>query len=189
MIEEKTNIDRMRSVAIEQYGYITAAQARDLGVSKAALSMLLKRERVSRVAYGVYRIPQVPATERGRFMLATLWTGADEAALSHETALDAYGVCDVNPGQVHITVAKRRRIARGGGEGYAVHREDLAPEDLSWWEGIPTVTLRKAIAQCTDAGTPSYLLHQAIENGLARGMLLPDEAADLQTKLAERDGG
>lgn len=188
MIEEKTNIDRLRGIALDQYGYVTASQALDAGVSRAALSMLKKRGRVELVAHGVYRVPQVPPTELDRFMLAVLWTGTEEAALGYETALDAYGVCDVNPAMIHVTVGKGRRIARRGGEGYVLHREDVAEGDLTWWKGMPIATLRKAIEQCIDSGTSSHLLAQAIENGSARGVVLEHEAAALRERLEARDG-
>ena len=188
MLEEVTNIDKMRGIALDQYGYVTASQAAEVGVSKAALGMLYKRGRVDRVSYGVYRVPQVPSTERDRFMLAILWTGADEAALSHETALDAYNICDINPGKVHVTVAKGRRISRQGGEGYDLHREDVSPADISWWEGIPTVTPRKAIEQCIGCGTPTHLISQAVENALSRGLILKGEAESLRAQLARRNG-
>jgi predicted transcriptional regulator of viral defense system len=57
-----------------------------------------------------------------QFMKSVLWTGVPEACLSHDTALYAYGGSDINPAAIHITVAKKRRIARKGGQGYVVHR-------------------------------------------------------------------
>jgi predicted transcriptional regulator of viral defense system len=40
-------------------------------------------------------------------MKAVLCAGFPEACLSHDTALDAYGVSDINPTAIHITVAKK----------------------------------------------------------------------------------
>lgn len=176
MIEEATSIDVLRGLALDQYGYVTASQAVEVGVSKPALSMLTKRKRIKRVAYGVYRIPQVPATEYDRFMLAVLWTGAEEAVLSHETALDLYNICDINPNTIHLTLAKGRRIARQGGEFYTLHFEDLQPGDCSWHEGLPVVSARKAIEQCIESGMPNYLLEQALANARSRGLILKREA-------------
>ncbi len=189
MDEVVTNIDKLRGVALDQYGYVTASQAADAGVGKAALGMLNKRSRVERVAHGVYRVPQVPFTEHDRFMLAVLWTGAKEAAISHETALDVYGVCDVNPGTIHVTVTKGRRISRRGGEGYELHREEVSPADLTWWEGIPTIAPAKAIEQCIDYGTPTHLIIQTIENARARGLILEEEESALRAKLKARNEG
>lgn len=183
------DIERLREVALDQHGFVTTAQAADLGVSKATLSKLTSRGRIERVAHGVYRVPQVPASHFDRFMLAALWTGAPEALVSHESALDLYGVCDVNPRDVDVTVAKDRRISRRGGEGYRVHRADVAEEDRMWREEVPVVALRLAIEQCLAAGTPTYLLEQAIGNGLAGGFVTAAEAEALRGKLEGRYEG
>lgn len=137
--------------------------------------------------HGVYLIPQVPVTHYGRFMLAVLWTGVPEAVLSHDTALDLYQVCDINPTMVHMTVNKIRRIKRRGGEGYLVHHENLEIGQISWWEGLPIATLATAIRQSITDGTPTYLLEQALENGRKKGLLIKEEAAQLDLLLKERN--
>lgn len=104
---------------------------------------------------GVYRFPRYPVGEYDQLMLAVLWTRVPEAALSHETALDAYAISDVNPNRIHLTVAKQRRFRRTGGEDYVVHYEDLAPAQVGWWQEIPTVTAVTAIEQCLAHGTPT----------------------------------
>lgn len=188
MQEIAFDIDRLREVAMDQYGYVTKAQATDAGVSKQSLSMLVKRDRIERVAHGIYRIPQVAPTRYDRFMLALLWTGASEAVLSHETALDAYDVCDVNPTAIHVTVNSTRRIRRGGGVGYAVHHQGLDKSQLGWWEGMRCVKLAVAIEQCIATGTPTYLISQAIENGRKRGLLTKDNEMRLDRMTKERNG-
>lgn len=179
MNETVFDIEKLREIALDQYGYATTAQAAEVGVSNPSLSMLVKRGRLKRVAFGVYRVPQVAPTIFDRYMLALLWTGCDEAALSHETALDAYEVCDVNPTAIHVTVSARRRIRRKDGEGYKVHYETMRDEQIGWWNGMRCVRLATAIEQCAREGTPWYLLEQAIENGRKRGLLLKKDAERL----------
>lgn len=187
MNEIVTNIDVLRDIALEQYGYVSTAQALDAGVTQASLSMLVKRKRLERVCYGVYRVPQIPSSHFNRFMLAVLWTGVPEAVLSHETALDMYEVCDVNPTIIHLTVAEHRRIKRSHGEGYQLHYQNLLSSQIGWREGIPAVTLLCAIEQCIASGVPSYLLKQAIDQGAKRGMLVADEPIQLRRLLEKRD--
>lgn len=117
-----------------------------------------------------------------------LWTRAPEACLSHETALDAYGISDVNPNRIHVTVAKRRRLRRAGGEDYVIHYEDLAPGQIGWWQEIPTATPAAAVAQCIDVGTPTYLLRQALERGHAQGYLTTRQRDELAQALEARHG-
>lgn len=189
MIEKATNIDRLREIAMDQHGYVTTSQAIEEGVTNAALSMLVKRGRLERCAHGVYRVPQVPATAADDLMLAVLWTGEPAAALSHETALDAYGVSDVNPKKIHVVVPETRRIRRSVPCDYAVHREDVDPSDMTWWDQIPIVSLRKAVEQCIDGGLPDYLIRQAIERGEKTGQLIGQEPETLRNRLEERHGG
>ena len=183
------NIEALRDIALDQYGYVTTQQALDAGVTKPTLSKLMKRDRLERVAHGVYRVPQVAPTTRDRYMLALLWTGAPEAVLSHETALDAYEVSDINPTTIHVTVDKSRRIRREGGQGYKLHYETLQKDQIGWWEEIPTVKLATAIWQCIEMGTPSYLIDQAIENGRKQGRLLQREVESLTKEIKNRDNG
>lgn len=170
-------------VAAEQHGFVTSQQATGAGIGKHALQMLVHRGTLHRVAHGVYRLPQYPVGEHEHLMLAVLWTRVPEAALSHETALDAYGICDVNPNRIHLTVAKRRRFRRADGDDYVVHYEDLAAKQIGWWQEIPTVTPATAIAQCVVYGTPMYLLRQAIERGHRQGYLKAAEGDELTAAL------
>jgi predicted transcriptional regulator of viral defense system len=47
--------------------------------------------------------------------------------LSHETALELYELCDVNPSAIHLTVPTRFRTRKAIPESYWVHRFGLAP--------------------------------------------------------------
>lgn len=170
-------------IAISQHGFVTARQAADLGVTPQALQMLVHRNTLERVAHGVYRYPEYPVGPFDDRMLAVLWTRCPEAAISHETALDAYDISDVNPDRLHLTVGKHRRLRRSDGNGFIVHYQDLTPSQVGWWEQIPTVTAFIAITQCIEADTPTHLLRQAIERGLQMGYLTHAEHTDLSKRL------
>lgn len=174
--------------AVDQYGYFTLRDAAALGIDRQTVAMLAHRHSVERAATGVYRFPELPVTEFDTYELAVLWTGCEEACLSHDTALAAYDVCDINPERIHVTVGKNRRIRRRGGSMYEVHYEDLAPAEIGWWQQIPTVHLPVAIMQCIRGGVPTYLLRQAIDDGGRRGVLSPADQAMLGAELEGRHG-
>ncbi len=176
----------MWNIATAQHGFVTATQAAQMGISKGAIQMMVQRGTLDRAAFGVYRFPQYPIGEYDDKMLAVLWTRAPEAALSHETALDAYEISDVNPNRIHVTVGKHRRLRRTGGQAYFVHREDLSAKQIGWWQEIPTVTAKTAVEQCLELGTPTYLLRQAIARGHAQGYLTATERDDLTAALEAR---
>lgn len=173
-------------VALNQHGFVTLADTRRLGISDAAVAMLARRRKVERVATGVYRFPGYPATSNAPYMQAVLWAGDSRACLSHDTALAAYEVSDINPDRVHLTVPLARRIRRSGGELYTVHHADLADSEVGWWDEIPTVTLAEAIRQCIDSGVPTYLLRQALDRGLESGKLRTVEQEMLAERLEQR---
>lgn len=186
MPEVVTQLERLREVALDQHGFVTTAQVLDAGVSDASLAMMVRRRRLDRVAHGVYRVPQVPVSQYDPFMLAVLWTGAGEACLSHDTALAAWEISDINPTAIHVTVAKRRRIKRVGGEGYVLHHEDLARDQITWWHEIPIVAIPTAIKQCIRSAVPTYLVRQAIERAAATGDLLGADVDRLTEELEHR---
>jgi predicted transcriptional regulator of viral defense system len=188
MNEIVTHLEKLREIAMDQHGFVTYQQATDAGVPQPGLSMLVKRERLEKVAHGVYRVPQVPATPYDQFMKAVLWTGAPEACLSHDTALDAYCVSDINPTAIHITVAKKRRIVRKGGQGYVLHQQDLESDQRTWWEEIPIVTLPTAIEQCINGHVQTYLIRQAIERGEKLGKISKKEHMRLVELMEARNG-
>lgn len=179
--------EQLWDVAIDQYGYLTQGDARELRIDRLAVDMLCSRGQLERVAHGVYRFPQFPVTAYDPYMLAVLWTGTPAACLSHDTALAAYEVCDINPDRIHITVPRSRRIRRAGGELYVVHQQDLNDHQIGWWQQIPTATLPTAMFQCIASGVPGYLLRQAVTAGRGRGELTVVEADTLERTLEARD--
>ena len=180
--------EQLWDVALDQHGYVTLRDAAELSIDDYAVRMLVARRQLGKTAHGVYRFPQIPATEYDPYMLAVLWTGAEEACLSHDSALAAYAICDINPNRIHVTVAARRRIRRAGGEQYAVHYQDLLGDQVGWWQQIPTVTLPTAISQCIGTGVPTYLLVQALENAAKTGALVSVDRTRLAAELSARDG-
>jgi predicted transcriptional regulator of viral defense system len=183
-----TKLERLREIALDQHGFVTTEQGVQEGVSHAELSTLVARNRLERVAHGVYRVPQVAETEFDQYQLAVLWTGASEACLSHDTALAAWEVSDINPDRIHLTVARRRRIRRAGGDLYVVHHQDLGARQVTWWQGIRTANVPTAIAQCIASGVPTYLIRQALDRAGRTSHLPTADAENLAIALEARDG-
>jgi len=182
-------LDRLREVALEQHGYVTTQQAGDLGASSALLAAMVRRGRLEHPVRGVYRVGQLPVTPYDPHMLAVLWTGFPEASLSHDSALDAWEISDINPNEIHVTVGSRRRIERKIPHGYVIHRQDLRDDQVTWWESIPTVTAATAIRQCLDTGVPTYLIRQAIERSARTGIVPAKQREELTQLMVARYAG
>jgi predicted transcriptional regulator of viral defense system len=186
-MQSVTKLERLREVALDQHGFVTTSQALDEQVSHAELSSMVARGRLERAAHGVYRVPQVAETEYDEYQLAVLWTGAPEACLSHDTALWAWDITDINPDRIHLTVARNRRLRRSGGERYTIHHEDLNPRQVVWWQGIRTVSVPTAIGQGIASGVPTYLIRQALDRAGRTSLLPAGDRERLTAELEDRD--
>ena len=172
-------------VALEQYGYVTTQNARELGFGPTHLVDLARRRDLDRIAHGLYRFRAVPVTMRDQLMEAALWPRG-LGVISHATALDLWNLCDVNPAKVHVTVPKHERIRRRRPPAYAVHVRDLGAGDVTRTEGIPVVTVRRAILDGIEARLGGHLIDQAVETATRQGLLDPAEVSEI---AAVRAGG
>ena len=174
-------------VAVDQHGYFTLDDAQKLGISQPTVAMLAHRGTLEHLARGVYRFVDFPTSPAGPYLEAVLWTGQLRACLSHDTALALHELCDINPGRIHLTVPKGRRLRRAGGDLYVVHQQDLDDEQIGWWERVPIVTIGMAIEQCIDTGVPTYLIKQALDSASRRGAVRPGDLDRLNATLQARN--
>lgn len=174
-------------IALDQHGFVTVDDALAVGLSRNAVNLLVRRGTLQSAGTGVYRFPDFPETPQAPYMLSVLWTRTPGACLSHDTALSLHELCDINPGRVHVTVPAARRIRRAKGDLYVVHREDLLPEQVGWWELVPITTPTTAVRQGIRTGVPTYLIRQALDRGRRTGQLTITEHDDLKTALETRD--
>lgn len=168
--------------AAETFGYVTADDARELGIPVGTLNALSRRGQLERVAHGIYRVPLIPPTRLDQYKLATLWPDG-RGRISHESALELYGISDINPGKLHVTVPSDYRTHRELPGLYVLHHEDLAADERDSFEGIPVVSAAKAIGQLTQQHVRPSLLTAAIDEGVDGGWLTRREADDLRARL------
>lgn len=179
--------EKLFEVATEQYGYVTTDDARDLEVDPHRLVVLASRGDLDRVAHGLYRFGAIPSTMRDQLMEATLWPRR-LGTISHDTALDLWDLCDINPAKVHVSVPKAAKLRRTVPAAYRVHVRDLGPGDVTHHEGIPVVTVHRAILDGIQTDVGPHLIQQAIDNARARGLLSKAELADLIDRQASPRG-
>lgn len=178
------NTDKLYELAEDQYGYFTAVQAIKAGVRRPSLTKMAKTGQIERVAWGVYRLSNFPRSPLDQYMEATLWPREVQGTISHDTALQLHGVSDVNPDRIHFTVPPHYRIRRAIPRLYRISRADLPKADVTSHEGIPVTTLSRTIRDCGAAHLGPALLHQAITQGLATGLLDSADATTLEQQFA-----
>jgi len=163
--------DALFELATDQYGFITRDQAIMAGFNRDTLIQMAKRGLVDRVGHGLYRFKAFPAGPLDAYMAAVLWPHGKTGVLSHETALDLYGLSDANPAKIHITVPKKHRVTRTIPATYAIHHADLEPREITWREGLPVTTVERTIRDGLAVHLRRGLLLQALEQARARGLL------------------
>lgn len=107
-------------------------------------------------------------------MQATLWPRR-QGVISHDSALDLWDLCDVNPTKVHVTVPKAARIRRAAPPAYAVHVRDLTSADVTRVEGISVVSPARAILDGIERHLDRRLISQAIGTARRRGLVTHGE--------------
>lgn len=164
--------------AFLQFGYVTTDDAREMGIDPAQLRLMHSRGAIERCHQGIYRVPNVPDTELDHYMEMHLMTSR-KGVLSHDTALGTYEVCDICPSETHLTVPKGFRTRKQGPRYLKLYRRQLDACDIESYEGIPRVTLERAIRDCAGTSAHSHKVPQAIETAHHRGLLSDDLAEEL----------
>ena len=178
----------LREHAVDRFGYITTRDAENLGVDPHRLNKMTGRHVLTRVSRGVFRFDDVPPSPLDQYAAATLWPLEVQGVLSHATALDLHGVCDINPNRIDITVPAGFRTTRTPPEVIRLHREDLAAQDLTWHEGLPIVSVPRAILGGIEQHVGWNLIEQAIDTARRTGRLTAEQADELRA-LRNADAG
>jgi predicted transcriptional regulator of viral defense system len=177
-------MDELYALAEEQDGLLTSKEARALGIKDSVLVRLAQRGRLERISRGVYRIAHYPADRLAQYREAVLWAqasqGPERIALSHETALLLYGISDVNPSRVHLTVPKSARLRREHPEWITIHRADLTSREIGQHEGMPVTMVGRSIMDILSKTHRTDIARQAITDALRKGLLSPVQANDLR---------
>jgi Transcriptional regulator, AbiEi antitoxin len=130
-------------LAATQHGLITAAQCRDLGVTRSTIHRRVARGAWIRDAPSVYRIAGAPRTWQARAMAAVLSAG-EAAVASHRTAAHLWGLEGFPaPGRLEVTVPRHGRPQRRS--GVVIH------ESLAY--GLVGATTRWGVAVTSPART------------------------------------
>ncbi len=162
-------------LAGSQRGYFTTAQAEAAGISRRALLGRHRKGLLEHPAFGLYRLPQFPPGPLDE--LHALQAIASGATFSHETALQLYGVSDVLPRTIHLTVAPEAGLKPRS--GVTIHRSRIRPDDRILRDDLWLTSLRRTLADCARTGTDAEQLLAALAKGRERGLLTADDMRSL----------
>jgi uncharacterized protein DUF559/putative AbiEi antitoxin of type IV toxin-antitoxin system len=179
--KDGTGVDRaLAELADRQWGVVSLAQLRALGLGARAVQLRAQTARLRRVHRGVYAIGGAALPREGRGLAAVLACG-EGAVLSHVSAAVHWGLLTYDPPQPHVTAP----ASRAGAPGIRLHRtRSLDARDTTTNRGIPITTLARTLLDVAATAPRNHLEHAI---GLAIRNQLYDHRAILD--LLERHRG
>jgi very-short-patch-repair endonuclease len=103
---------------------LTRRDLEALGFSKMAIDHRIATGRLHLISRGIYVVGRRELTPHGRWMAAVLACG-DDAALSHRSAAELWGIGKEWEGRIDVTIQRDSRITR---RGIKVRRRPSLPE-------------------------------------------------------------
>ena len=170
MTVERKYRDVVREIALDHYGYVATRDAASAGVPAVELPKLAARGGLKNVAYGLYRIPDVPPTRYDQFAEALLRVG-EGAYLHGESVLALFGLADVNPRQIKVAVRRRARSKLPAFIELAQVTDDAR---TTLYEGLESQTVADALLECRGRIELERLL-VAAKQARAEGLLTTAE--------------
>lgn len=166
-------------IAAGQAGYFTSRQAASVGYSTRLQHHHASRGNWRRVERGIYHFPEWPPGDHEDLALLALWSGPG-GVISHDSALEFYGLSDVLPDRVHLTVPFSFRKRR---EGVVLHKADLDPSDVADQAGFRVTTPLRTIADAARSALSPEHLQAAVRDGLRLGLFRKAKLLDLALEL------
>lgn len=186
MAAEMRYRDLVREIALGEYGFITTKEAVAAGVPAVELRKLAARGALVNVAYGIYRVPDAPASPFDQFAEALLRAG-EGAYLRGDSVLALFGLADVNPRKIRVVAPKRTRAKLPAFMEVTASSRGEAP-NLTRYEGLLAMRVADAILDCRGRIERGRLL-EATRDARKEGLVTRTEYARLQRELRKPDSG
>lgn len=183
-------------IAAEQWGLVTAAQARVVGISPQVLAQLADRGALDRLRRGVYRLVGA-AQDRHTDLRAAWLTLAPErtaagrvreaapAVVSLRSAAVLHDLGDVDADVHEFSLGVRRQTRQ---KDIRIHRQTVEPEDWTLLDGLPVTTPARTISDLAAAHLDGGHLGGAVRDAVARDLVSRAEIAAALAPIARRYG-
>ena len=132
----------LAELARAQWGVVSLAQLRALGIGRGSVARRVERGRLHRLHAGVYAVGHRRLSREGAYLAAVLACG-EGAVLSHRSAAHQWGLLQSDATLVDFTVPRSRRSCR---PGIRLHRpRSLEARDISTHRGIPITSVERTL--------------------------------------------
>jgi len=163
--------DDIYEYAADNYGLITSAKAREIGIPNVALVKLAHREKLRRIGHGVYRVKHYIPTPLDKYAEAVTLAGKG-AYIFGESVLAMHGLALVNPPVINVATTARVRKKFPRGIALIARKEE---DPIVFYEGIPSQRVFEAIITCRTS-VMSERLEDAINEAYRQSLINEKEA-------------
>jgi predicted transcriptional regulator of viral defense system len=175
MLKLRNRANKLFRIADSQQGLFTIQQAVEAGFNASNVSYHVTAGNWIREYRGIYRLANYPQSNDSELITWSLWSRGrnqvPQGVYSHQTALNIYGLTDLMPGKLHMTVPPtfRRSIVPNV---LILHRRKLSQDDVQARRGFAVTKVRRTIEDLLDAKSlPQETLKEALELALRRGLI------------------
>lgn len=170
-------------IAADKHAIVTTAEAEDCGVPAVEVRKLAARGALTRVGHGVYRHNGVPAVYPWTGLREKLAIVGHDAFLEGDTVLSMFDLALVNPYKHYIGTLRRRRTAPPP-HTVVTFRPAMADEDLTTYEGLHSVTVRRALLDAVPIVLTERVL-DAVADAQRRDLITELEATEITDAVAD----
>ena len=144
---------RVAELAGRQWGVVSLAQLRALGLSADAVQRRERAGRLHRVHRAVYAVGHTVLRREGRWLAAVLACG-ERAVLSHRSAAAHWGLLQTEATRIDVTAPR----TRAGDARIRLHRSrSLIARDTTTHQGIPITSVPRTLLDLAATVNPDRL--------------------------------
>lgn len=173
---------KLSPIAGQRWGMVTTAQAETVGVTRRQLSRMAANGALERIAQGVYRLSGAPEPEHEAIYATWLAlggattpkteTGAPAIVAAGITATVVHGIGDFFLDGFDFMVPSRKSTRL---LGVRLRIRHLERTDVRSIDGLPTLTVERAIADLVEQWTDLSLVAGVVRDAVRTGKLVAPE--------------
>jgi predicted transcriptional regulator of viral defense system len=168
--------DEIWGFAEDNFGIITSAQAKELGVSRQNIKKMEKSGRLMRLSHGVYQVKHHVPTVNDVYATGVAMAGS-KSYLRGASVVALLNLAPTDPAYVYVGAANR--VRRTFPEGYVV--KDMAKATTTYYEGIKCQILVDALHDARLEGViESDRIYAAALKANEKGLLTDEECSQFK---------
>ncbi len=186
----------LADLTAEQWGLVTTAQARGLGLSAQAVARLHKQGALERLVHGVYRLAGTPPSPLDELRAA--WLALDPGrparerlhdappiVVSHRSAAAVHRLGDLEADDLEFTTQERKQTRR---PDVRLHRGQIDVADWTIVDGLPVTTVLRTVDDLAAAHLDGGHLASVVRDALTQQHVDDQHLAAVLRRHARRYG-